>query len=72
MQPVNEYTDHIKVTPPTTYERTSVRIVTLMVIYRLENESKDLLVIDVTDDDWATAGFTREAIDWLRKNTVVR
>jgi len=27
--------------------------------------SDDLLVVDITDDDWATAGFTREATDWL-------
>lgn len=28
----------------------------------------ELLVLDVTGDDWAGAGFDPRAYDWLRKN----
>jgi hypothetical protein len=30
----------------------------------------ELLVMDVTDDIWATAGFTDKANNWLQQNTV--
>jgi hypothetical protein len=30
----------------------------------------ELLVLDVTDDIWASAGFTDKANSWLQQNTV--
>lgn len=30
----------------------------------------ELLVMDITDDDWASIGFSDHANQWLQKNTV--
>jgi hypothetical protein len=32
----------------------------------------ELLVMDITDDDWASTGFTDRANQWLQQNTVSR
>ena len=38
----------------------------------LVGPSDEVLVMNVTDDDWATYGFEKKANEWLQQNTVSR
>ena len=34
------------------------------------DSADELFIMDVTDDDWATVGLTKQATDWLQQNMV--